>query len=122
MCKRNDPRGSTLVALINGNQHIRIMLEYIEDGDVKVTYLRLFKRHYRKYATAQLNIHPDDVSKIQDANCWPPGVFIKQWKSQAEFDKYIEAKQADKDTLYNRRDQDKVYEAEDGGYEHQYYN
>ncbi|CAG2216881.1 unnamed protein product [Mytilus edulis] len=67
----------------NGSE--KLMRKYLEDRNVKVTFIRYFDRHNKRTASAQLNVISDDEPYICDPYFWPSGIFTKPWLSWQQF-------------------------------------
>ncbi|CAC5420908.1 unnamed protein product [Mytilus coruscus] len=67
----------------NGSE--KLMRKYLEDRNVKVTFIRYFDRPNKRTASAQLNVISDDEPYICDPHFWPCGNFTKPWLSWQQF-------------------------------------
>ncbi|VDI12536.1 Hypothetical predicted protein [Mytilus galloprovincialis] len=67
----------------NGSE--KLMRKYLEDRNVKVTFIRYFDRPNKRTASAQLNVISDDEPYICDPYFWPSGIFTKPWLSWQQF-------------------------------------
>ena len=70
---------------INKRSTEKDMRDFLLHEQIRVTFLRFFCRDYRRSASAQLNIHPDDEEQVLADDFWPAGIFIKPWLPWAVF-------------------------------------
>ncbi len=55
------------------------MKSYLQERDVRVTFIRFFQRQNRSTSAAQLNVDAADESLVSDPKFWPQGIFVKRW-------------------------------------------
>ncbi|XP_069137902.1 putative leucine-rich repeat-containing protein DDB_G0290503 [Argopecten irradians] len=63
----------------------KLMRQYLERKNVKVTCLRYFERDYKRTASAQLNVIDDGDCLVGNRSFWPDGIYVRPWLPREVF-------------------------------------